>query len=69
MKNFSIVKSRSAKRDIDVDAVLLAYWLMFLRAPGRNTLPGEPVDLGEIGQTKGKEWQRVTPYSPAEPLK
>jgi hypothetical protein len=32
-----------------VDAQILVYWLMFCRAPGRKTDPGEPVDLGEIG--------------------
>jgi hypothetical protein len=51
------------------DVKVLYYWLLFLRAPGRDTLPGEHVDLGEIGQTKEKDWQRVTPYSPAEPSK
>jgi len=29
-----------------------AMWIMFLRAPGRPTAPGEVVDLGEIGATK-----------------
>jgi len=38
---------------------------MFLRAPGRPTAPGEVVDLGEIGATKTKDWERLTPYSPA----
>jgi len=42
-------------------------YLMFLRAPGRNTLPGECVDLGEIGEVKEKDWERLTPYSRAEP--
>lgn len=28
-------------------------------------LPGEPVDLGEIGVTREKNWERPTPYSPA----
>ena len=31
---------------------MAAMWLLFLRAPGRNTAPGEVVDLGEIGATK-----------------
>ena len=51
----------------DFDTMVLRYWLMFLCAPGRNTLPGERVDLGEIGQVKEKDWERVTPYSPVEP--
>lgn len=52
----------------DVDARILAYWLMFLRTPGRATLPGECVDLGEIGQVREKDWERLTPYSPAVKL-
>jgi hypothetical protein len=31
------------------DKFIFAMYLMFLRSPGRKTLPGEPVDLGEIG--------------------
>jgi hypothetical protein len=50
----------------DADAQILMYWLMFCRAPGRKTLPGEPVDLGEIGNTREKNWERMTPYSVAE---
>ena len=70
MKKLSIGKLRPAKPGIDPhEAYITAMWLMFLRAPGRNTLPGEPVDLGEIGHVKEKDWERVTPYSPAEPLK
>ena len=48
------------------DKFIFAMYLMFLRAPGRKTLPGECVDLGEIGQIKEKDWERLTPYSPAE---
>jgi hypothetical protein len=44
---------------------IAAMWLLFLRAPGRETLPGEPVDLGEIGTTAETNWTRDTPYSPA----
>jgi hypothetical protein len=36
-------------------------------APGPETAPGEPVDLGEIGTTPGKSWERLTPYSLARP--
>jgi hypothetical protein len=28
----------------DPEAYIAAMWLMFLRAPGRDTAPGEPVD-------------------------
>ena len=45
---------------------ILTQWLMFLRAPGRKTLPGEPVDLGEVGEVPPRNWTRVTPYSPTE---
>ena len=49
----------------DVDAHILAMWLMYCRAPGRKTAPGEPVDLGEIGSDVEKNWSRLTPYSVA----
>jgi hypothetical protein len=49
------------------DKFIFAMYLMFLRAPGRKTLPGERVDLGEIGTAREKNWTRDTPYSPAEP--
>jgi hypothetical protein len=47
------------------EAYIQAMWLMFLRAPGHDTLPGERVDLGEIGTVRAKDWERLTPYSPA----
>ena len=31
-------------------------WIMFLRAPGRETGSGEPVDLGEIVSAPEKSW-------------
>jgi hypothetical protein len=49
----------------DREAYIAAMWLMFLRAPGRSTAPGEPVDLREIGLVAPKNWERLTPYSPA----
>jgi hypothetical protein len=49
------------------DEFIFAMYLMFLRAPGRETLPGECVDLGEIGEVREKDWERPTPYSVAEP--
>jgi len=48
------------------EAYIAAMWLMFLRAPGRETAPGEPVDLGEIGEVREKNWARATPYSVVE---
>jgi hypothetical protein len=47
-----------------------AYWLMFLRCPGKATAPGEVVDLGEIGESKSN-WgvNRWCPYSTATGLK
>lgn len=48
-----------------VDSHILAMWLLYCRAPGKSTAPGEPVDLGEIGQDREKDWERLTPYSPA----
>lgn len=49
------------------DKFIFTMYLMFLRAPGRKTLPGEPVDLGEIGECRPKNWSRLSPYSIAQP--
>jgi hypothetical protein len=48
------------------EAHIAAMWLMFLRASGRETAPGEPVNLGEIGEVREKNWAKATPYSIAE---
>lgn len=49
----------------DLEQLLLAYWRMFLRAPGRKTGPGEVVDLGEIGEVRlqDQRLERANPYS------
>ena len=49
----------------DREAYIRMMWVRFLLVPGRNTAPGEVVDLGEIGSAAEKDWQRATPYSPA----
>jgi len=59
-----IVKWQKLVPPPDVDSLMLAYWLMFFRAPRR----AEPdVDgsysLGEIGTDVEKNWSRLTPYS------
>lgn len=59
-----IFKPLKSKRELYIDVM----WLMFMRAPGRETAPGEPVDLGEIGSVTEKDWERQTPYSPAQPI-
>ena len=65
-----IVKSSKSKPNGDLrETYIAAMWLLFLRAPGKKTLPGEAIDLGEIGQVKSKNWERLTPYSPAETSK
>ena len=51
----------------DADAQILMYWLMYARASGRKTGPGEQIDLGEIGSVREKNWTRTTPYSLAQP--
>jgi hypothetical protein len=59
---------RPAKPDIDPREAYIAYmFASYLRAPGHETAPGEPVDLGEIGACAEKNWIRRTPYSPAQP--
>jgi len=63
---FIVIRSPKA---LNVDARILAYWLMYCRAPGSQTALGEPVDLGEIGDVREKNWNRLTPYSPSEPLR
>jgi len=50
----------------DLDGQILIYWLMYCRAPGKKTLPGEPVDLGEIGEVRELKVNRMTPYSVSE---
>ena len=57
------------KSSDDHEAYIAAMWLMFLRAPGRKTGPGEIVDLGEIGAVNEKRWERLTPYSPSQPIR
>jgi hypothetical protein len=51
----------------DVDAQILAYWLMYARTPKK----AEPdvdgfYDLSEIGCVQEKNWSRTTPYSVTE---
>jgi hypothetical protein len=41
---------------------IAAMFLMYMRAPGQRTAPGEIVDLGEIGEVREKNWSRLTPY-------
>jgi len=48
------------------DQHVWAMWLMYCRAPGRKTAPGEVVDLGEVGSVPEKKWTRLTPYSLAQ---
>jgi len=48
------------------DQFVWAMWLMYCRAPGRKTVPGEVVDLGELGSVPEKNWMRLTPYSLAQ---
>jgi hypothetical protein len=42
-------------------------WLRFLLTPSKpNPEPDGFYNLGEIGSDAAKNWNRVTPYSPAE---
>ena len=45
---------------------LWAYWLMYGRCPSTPTVPGEPIDLGEVGEVADKNWSKATPYSTAQ---
>jgi hypothetical protein len=54
----------------DSHEIYVAYmFISYLRAPSHKTAPGESVDLGEIGECREKNWNRLTPYSPSEPLR
>jgi hypothetical protein len=56
---FQRVLTEEERKQLHIEAM----WLAFLRAPSNATGPGEPVDLGEIGTTREKDWVRLTPYS------
>jgi len=66
-ERMAIVKSKLSANSRE--AYIAYMFCFYLHAPGRETLPGEPVDLGEIGHVKEKDWERQTPNSPAEPSK
>ena len=52
----------------DHDAYIAAMWILFLAAPAKpNPEPDGFFTLGEIGQDREKEWERLTPYSLAKP--
>ena len=59
-----IVKYQPSTPPPSVDGLLLAYFLMFARAP-RNPEPDDTgaYSLGEIGSDVEKQWSRLTPYS------
>ena len=65
----ALVPVNKSQRPPDPDATVLAYWLLYCRAPGRATAPGETVDLGEIGSAPEKDFERLTPYSIARRAK
>jgi hypothetical protein len=43
------------------DAYVAAMWLTFIRAPGRQTAPGGPVDLGEIVKSERRTGRKQLP--------
>ena len=48
----------------DVNAFLLAMWLMYCRAPRKETPEVDgSYSRGEIGTDVEKNWTRLTPYS------
>jgi len=59
-----LAKRKKSAKELH-DEYVAAMWLQFLRCPSRKTAPGEAVDLGEIGSAQEKNWERLTPYSPA----
>jgi hypothetical protein len=63
----NIVKWQEPAPAPDVDAFMLAMWLMYCRAL-RKAEPDETgsYSLGEIGADVEKTWTRLTPYSPSQ---
>jgi hypothetical protein len=63
---FAIVKYQP--KAFDAEAFISAMWVLFLRAPADPSpnLDGS-FSLGEIGETRHKNWERLTPYSVAKP--
>jgi hypothetical protein len=63
----NIVKWHKPVPRLDVDAHILAMWLMFCRAPRRAESDVDGCfDLGDIGSATEKNWERLTPYSLAK---
>jgi hypothetical protein len=61
----AIIKSRKL---FDGDQHVLAYWLMFCRAPRKAEPDTDGMyDLSEIGEVRELKINRLTPYSIAEP--
>jgi len=74
MESATIVTAQSQEMDLvkyqpptpppRVDSLLLAYFLMFARAPRKETPEVDgSYSLGEIGADAEKNWSRLTPYS------
>lgn len=62
-----IVKYQPPMRPPSVDSLLLAYFLMFARAPRKAEPDADGFyDLSEIGPDVEKNWSRLTPYSPSQ---
>jgi hypothetical protein len=60
----NIVKWQKSVPPPDVDAHILAMWLMFCRAPRKETPDADgSYSLGDIGTDTEKRWSRLTPYS------
>ena len=61
-----VVKWQKPVPPPDVDSLMLAYFLMFARAPRKETPDVDgSYSLGEIGADVEKNWSRLTPYSVA----
>jgi hypothetical protein len=58
----NIVKWQKPAPAPDVDALMLAYWLMYCRTPRKETPEVDgSYSLGEIGADTGKKWVRWSP--------
>lgn len=70
MKTVKAFESRTDQQNHNEefsDAYIQMMWLLFLRCPGVDAQDDSGAYyLGEIGETRNKNWTRMTPYSPAE---
>jgi hypothetical protein len=67
---YAIVPVKQSTPPADLDSHILAMYLLWARAPRTPNPDAEGFYLlGEIGQDRPKDWERLTPYSLARRVK